>query len=292
MCSITLSLTDRRMIGKIPSLLSLPFSHSSHAVLISTHRHLMGRSGLLFAAILLVSAIGSHAAVPDPWKLGPIAPSELSARLAAVDRESSPLPLSLRPATEFQKILVRIAAATPSAEWRSDVEKFAKATGEDSVSKALRELALCWEARVRMQEIDKALRQFYRQSVRFPDRLDEVKDAIPANAKTDPWGEAWVYKTAAPQGFSNLAKQRYQLGPTRYPQLSTIQEFIRSTPPVRNWKISARDVGGAKALEVRTSDGKAAVVQAGGKVADATLAYIGDGWALFADTDRLFAIAF
>jgi len=248
---------------------------------------------LSLAVPVLLAATVAHAALPaDPWKSGPVAPSELNARLAAVDHDALSTPSAVRSAVDFQKILVRIAASTPSTEWRADLEKFGKASGDEPLTKALRELAMCWEARVRMQEIDKTLRQYYRQAVRFPDRLDDVRGSIPADAKTDPWGESWVYKTAAPQGFAKLVKQRYDLGPTRYPQLSTIQEFVRGAAPAHAWKISVRDIGGGKALEIRTSDGKAAVVQLGGKIGDATLAYVGDGWALFADTERLFTVPF
>jgi hypothetical protein len=252
-----------------------------------------GRANPIFLLLGFFFAVSTHAATPaDLWKLQPIAPGDLSARSSAFERDSASVPVAVRPAVEFQKILLRIATGSPVTEWRPEVEKFTKAASDDPAAKALRELALCWEARARMQEIDHTLRQYYRQAVRFPEKLDEVRAQIPADAKTDPWGEAWIYKLTTPQGFSKLPGQRYQLGPTRHPQLSTLPDFLKSTAPSRNWKAAIRNVGGSKTLEIHTPDGQAAVVQIGGRVADADVVFIADNWALFADMERLFAVSF
>jgi hypothetical protein len=53
-----------------------------------------------------------------------------------------------------------------------------------------------------------------------------------------------------------------------------------------------REVSGTKVLEIHTTDGKVAVVQPGGRIGEISLAYIGDGWALFADTEGLFTETF
>ncbi len=252
------------------------------------------QSRLSIFVIVSLALLSCVVAAPPPelWKIAPGAPDALTARLALVDRESAPLPSVLRPAADFQKILLRVMAGEPVSNWRPDVDRFAHATGDEPITRALKELALCWEARARMEEIDGALRKYYRSAVRFPDKLDEAKGDIPTGAKTDPWGENWIYKPAAPHGFADLARQRYQLTPSRYPKFSTLREFIHKTFPPVTWKIAVRNAAGAKALEIKTPDGQIAAVQAGGKVADATVAYIGDGWALFADTERLFVIPF
>ncbi|HEY2344148.1 MAG TPA: hypothetical protein VGH90_13985, partial [Chthoniobacteraceae bacterium] len=215
-------------------------------------------------ALLLVETARSAPPLPEIWKIQPISAADLANRTSIIDRDSGPVPPEARPALDFQKILLRIATHEPASTWLPDVEKFSKAGGEDTPAKALRELALCWVARARMLEIDKALHSYYGQNVRFPDRLDEVRNDIPADAKSDPWGEAWVYKATSPEGFAKLEKQRYQLGPTRYPHLSTLRHFVDSPAPTFNWKATARNVGGSKTLEIRTPDGKVAVVQAGG----------------------------
>jgi hypothetical protein len=143
-----------------------------------------------------------------------------------------------------------------------------------------------------MRDIDKALRKYYRNNVQFPDHLDAVKADIPEVLRVDPWGEPWIYKPTSPQGFAKLQGQRYELGPTRFPHLSNLEEAAKAEPALPGWKIAARDVSGGKALEIRTAEGKVAVVQPGARVGEITLAYIGDGWALFADTEGLFTATF
>jgi hypothetical protein len=212
---------------------------------------------------------------------------------AVVDAAWKEVPAPLRPAVELQKLLLKIRHHAPVAEWRAEMEKFANAAGEDGVTTGLRELARCWLARAAMIEMEKPLRKFYAGEVRFPDALSDVAKDLPESARHDPWGEAWAYQPTAPKGFSQkFAKQRYQLGPARYPQLSPLDDALKSADTPHNWKASPREVSGAKALELRSPDGKIAVVQAGGRCADAMLLFVGDGWALLADTERLFPLTF
>ena len=254
----------------------------------------MPRSRLLAAAlaVCLVAGVAVAAPPPDIWKNGPVDSAMLQAQTTAIDAAEAKLPAPARPAAEFQKVLLQIRAGADVAAWRAEIDKYAKASGDDGVTVALRELARCWQARRAMAEIDKALRKFYGANVRFPDKLDEVKANIPEAVKTDPWGEAWVYKPTTSQTFAKFAKQRYDLGPTRYPDLSTIKEALAAAPSARTLKITPRDVGGTRTLEIRTSDGKTGVVQPGAKVGDVSLVFIGDGWAVLADTERLFTVAF
>ena len=171
--------------------------------------------------------------------------------------------------------------------------KFAAERAETPVAAGLRELALTWEARARMKEIDGALRAFYRDAVKFPDALAAVMASIPANAKTDPWNEPWVYAPGAPTGFSaKFSKQRYQLGPKRLPQLTTIAEAVSAKPWKVAWKITQQAVAGNRAVMIVTPAGQRAVVQAGGKVGDVSILSIGDGWLLAADTEQLFGLNF
>lgn len=237
-----------------------------------------------FVAIVLGAASVARGAAPDAW----------NGRTSgdALDKLWHKVPSPLRPAIEFEKLLLKVRSADRSSEWREEMEKFAKAPGDNPMTAGLRELAKAWLARVLMDEIDGALRKFYRREVRFPDSLEAVLPDIPADAKRDPWGEAWVYKTATPKGFTKLNKQRYQLGPTRYPQLSPLHEAARATPTPPAWKITPHNISGAKALELRSAKGQVAVVQPGGQFADTTLLHIGEGWALLADTEQLFTISF
>ena len=119
-----------------------------------------------------------------------------------------------------------------------------------------------------------------------------MKQDIPAEAQDDPWGQPWVYKPAVPHGLGKLSKQRYQLGPTRLPNLSPLADAIDPTPKPPAFKLTMREVGGAKAVELRTADGQTAILQAGGRSGEFGVLYIGDGWVLLADTERLFTVPF
>ena len=147
-----------------------------------------------------------------------------------------------------------------------------------------------------MADIDTALHNYYRRNVRFPATFAEVEPDIAENLRKDPWGEPWVYKTGAPRGFDRLGDQRYELGPTRFPKLGNLNEAIRHrVVQIPAWTITPRDISGNTALEFRTDRGGTPVIttiQAGGKVDDCTLVFIGDHWALMAGADQLFAVTF
>ena len=60
---------------------------------------------------------------------------------AAVDAAWKDVPAPVRPAVDFQKLLLKIRSHAPVAEWRADMEKVASASGQDGVTTGLRELA-------------------------------------------------------------------------------------------------------------------------------------------------------
>jgi hypothetical protein len=246
---------------------------------------------LVIATVLFAFGVSS-AAPPDIWKNGPVTEASAAVQNLTIETGMMELPALLRPAAEFQKTLLQIRLGADPAAWRAPVDRAAQNAGGDSVTIALRELARCWQARLAEVEIDKALRKFYRMNVRFPDHLDEVQGDIPESLRLDPWGQPWIYKTTAPEGFAKLDDQRYDLGPTRHPQLSTLAAAIKVEPIAPQWKITQREVAGGRALEIRTAAGQLAVVQPGAQLEGLTLAYIADGWALFADTDGLFTVSF
>jgi len=173
------------------------------------------------------------------------------------------------------------------------MDKLAAAPGGDPVAEGVRDGARAWSARLQMADIGLALRLYYRNQVRFPATLSEIENNLPQNLRKDPWGEPWIYKPTAPQGFEHLATQRYQLGPTRYPNLTPLPEAATlRKPESHSWTISLPDAAGKKALEFRSPEKGAAVsiIQPGGKIDGCSLLYIGDNWALMAGDDRVFAV--
>jgi hypothetical protein len=201
----------------------------------------------------------------------------------------------LIPAVRFQKVFLQAISGVAPAVWRAQVEEFAKSHGDGPVATGLREVSRAWLARLQMNEIDVVLRKYYRRNVRFPASLAECENDIPASLRKDPWGGSWIYKPRAPQGFKRLATQRYQLGPEKLPNLGPLAGAVGNRiSPAQAWVITPRDAGGKKALEFRSprAGSSSAIIQAGGKVEDCTLLYIGDKWALMAGVDQLFAVSF
>jgi hypothetical protein len=243
--------------------------------------------------LFLSAASGLVAAPPPPVWDAPakIAPEELAAVQTKLEEASARLPAGLVPAVSMQRLLLKIRAGAPVAEWREPMAKFASSTENSPVAAGLRELAHGWEARARMTEVDRVLRSYYRNRVQFPASLADVK--LPAGAQTDSWGDPWTYAPSAPKGFSNkFSSQRYTLAPSKHPQVRPVEDTLASPAPARTWKVAAREVAGQKVMEFRTAGGGVFATQAGGRVEDATVLHIDDGWALLADLERIFTVTY
>lgn len=254
----------------------------------------------VFALLLAVSGLEAHAIAPLeiwPTEAQALDAGKLQAQLAVLDKAAGSLPKTLQPALQFQKVFLQMISTSAQSTWRADLEKLSQLSGGDPVAQGAGELAKVWLARVQMQDLGRLLRDYYRDHVNFPRMLGQVERDIPKNLRTDPWGKPWVYAPQAPKGFSRLAGQRYQLGPERFPQLSTFKEATGKRPPVScSWKVILRDMGGggAKALEFRSlsATSSAGVIQPGGRFEGSVLLHIGEQWALMAQGDQLFAVAF
>ena len=240
---------------------------------------------VLLAVFAILASVPLHAAQPPGlW-------NQKASDAAALDAAWKTQPPALRPAIDFEILLIRIRAGAPVPEWRDDMLKVAQAPAADGPATAVRELARAWQARLAVEEIERvALRRHYANTVRFPEKLDEVRAQIPEPLRLDPWGEPWVYALHAPQGFGKLTKQRYQLGPARFPNLTPIDRAAKWAASPSGLKLAARD--GGKALEIRLPDGRSGVVQPGARVGEVLLVFVGEGWALLADTERLFTVVF
>ena len=238
--------------------------------------------------LLLFFTPCAHAAAPDLW------PLEVKASQPA--ETSSSLPTELKPAAQFQKTFLKILASAESKaqplepDWVNELRAFIAADHEnDPLAHAVAEVSRAWLARAQMRTIDAALRQYYRQNIRFPDTFSAIEASLPEPLRLDPWGQPWVYQPRAPQGLAKLKGQRYQLGPARFPELSPLAH--RTPPVLPAWKLTLRNLGDKRALEIRLA-ASTATLQPGGKTGDYTLVYLGDNWALMAGPDQLFAVTF
>jgi hypothetical protein len=247
------------------------------------------------AAAWLAGAWPVLAAEVWPAQTQPLNETTLKFQLDALDTAVKSLPKKLLPALKFQKLYWQMISGAPQSAWRAELEQSARQEGDEAVVNAVRELSRVWLARVQMQEIDAALLGYYRHNVAFPLSLDAVTEDIPAAAQKDPWGQPWVYKPVTPGGLKRHINQRYQIGPTRFPQLATFKDVVRKrTPPAAAWKIAPRSIGGGTALEFRAAgtDVLLATLQPGGLIGGNMLAFIGDRWALMAALDQFFMVNF
>ena len=249
------------------------------------------------AAVLLASAWPAMAAEVWPAQTQPLNETTLKLQLEALDTAVKSLSPKLLPALRFEKLYWQMISGAPAAAWRGELERGAQQAGDDPVASAVRELSRVWLARAQMQEIDAALFAYYRNSVVFPSSLDAVMKDIPAAAQKDPWGQPWVYKPLTPAGLKRHINQRYQLGPTRFPQLASFKDAVRKrTPPATAWKITPRSIGSGTALEFRSTgsggEQSVATLEPGGSVGGNMLVFIGDRWALMAGLDQFFTVNF
>ena len=236
---------------------------------------------------LLLLALAVSAAAGTPLEIWPDVPAASQGEGMSAAGISQPL----LPAVRFQKTFLKILSGAKSTEWRAEMESFCNPPADTPLASGLREVARAWIARAQMEGIDALLRGYYRRNVSFPATLAEL-GPLPPSLQKDPWGDAWSYSTLAPQGFSKLAAQRYQLGPANFPKLTTLAEAVherRSHP--HSWGITPRNVKGASALEFRGKK-STSVIQPGGEIEGCRLLFIGDKWALMAGLDQLFAIEF
>ena len=243
------------------------------------------------------SVVSARGAASDIWptQVAPITDgTALNQRVAALEAAGATLPPELLPAIRFEEVFLRVLGRTSESDWLPQMRALADAPGTDAITAAIREVAKAWIARVEMRGIGTILDNFYAQNVRYPASLAEVERDLPNDLKTDPWGEAWVYRTHAPTGFGKETAQRYTLGPKRYPDLGTLKEATVNRPPFTPpaWKITVRPVGAGSALEFSNGASVLALLQAGGKVGEYTLVYIGNRWALLATPDQLFTASF
>jgi hypothetical protein len=248
----------------------------------------------VFAAWVSAPARGAAADI-WPAQIAPIADeAALHQRIANLETAATTVPPNLVPAIRFEEAFVRAVGRAAESEWLPAMRALAAAPDQDPIASALRDLAKAWIARVEMRAIGVVLDNYYAQNVHYPKALSDVERDLPNDLKLDPWGEPWVYRTHAPDGFGKELFQRYVIGPKRFPDLGTLKEATVDRPPFNPpaWKIAARTVGDGSALEFSDRTGVVALLQAGGKVGPYTLVYVGNRWALLAATDQLFTETF
>jgi hypothetical protein len=152
-------------------------------------------------------------------------------RAGKVEYNRLGVPAEALPALELEGLLVRARAGEEPQQWVPGLRRFSGVEAPKGTAAALKTVALFWEARAQVSEWDKLLRGAYRKKARFPERLDELLQGAPEALRKDPWGEAWAYRATAPAHSPKLIGQRYQLGPSCYPDLLPMDALGKTAPP-------------------------------------------------------------
>jgi hypothetical protein len=220
------------------------------------------------------------------------------------------VPAEALPALELEGLLARARAGEDPQKWVPGLKTFSGVEAPKGTAAALKMVAQCWEARAQMIQWDKLLRAAYRKKARFPERLDDLLRGAPEALGKDPWGEAWAYRVTAPAHSPNLLGQRYQLGPSRFPDLSPL-EVLGKVSPLRppagvvfeflsiNPGDSAAKGGDAALVSLRVKDNRPSVAQSqrwsgayqpGERFGDYWVVWIQRGGVLLGHPDGLLAV--
>ncbi len=117
-------------------------------------------------------------------------------------------------------------------------------------SQAVAELARGWLARLQMEKLDAALRQYWVANVEYPEKLDALVSAKLATPEqiTDPWGKPFSYATAALKARPDLPRQTYSLRCTSIVGDSrSIRAYLKDTVDFPK-KLQLKAIGGVKPL--------------------------------------------
>ncbi len=183
------------------------------------------------------------------------------------------VPAEALPALELEGLLAKARAGEEPQQWVPGLKQFSGVEAPKGTAAALKTVALFWEARAQVWEWDKLLRGAYRKKARFPERLDDLLQGAPEALRKDPWGEAWAYRATAPAHSPKLIGQRYQLGPSCYPELLPLEALGKAAPPsppagvvFEFFSISPSDGGakgaGAALVSLKVKDNRPGVTQA------------------------------
>ena len=114
---------------------------------------------------------------------------------------------------------------------RQLLEPYAEAR-DDAIRRGARLQARSWLTRLDREEVKRALQRYYRQEVRFPERLRDIAAhprlaSAPAFPPVDRWGRPWDYATLAPASMPQAVGQRYRLESTTLGALSDLDRALR-----------------------------------------------------------------
>ena len=257
----------------------------------------------VFRSTVFVGCATQTFALPPPYFEAFNQPGKIEVNLLGVPGEA-------QPALELERLLARARAGEDRQQWVPGLKRFSGVEAPKGAAAALKWVAQCWEARAQVLEWDALLRAAYRKKARFPDRLDDLLNTAPEALRKDPWGESWAYRPTAPAHSPKLVGQRYQLGPSKFPELVPLDVPGKAPAPPRLpsgvvlefFSLASGDLqgGGSAVVSLKVKDNRTDMGQAkrwtgayqpGDRFGDFWVVWVQKGGVLLGHPDGFLAVA-
>ncbi len=179
---------------------------------------------------------------------------------------------------------------------RAAFAQAAERAGDSPLGRRLKPIARAWLARLQMEAIDQALRQYYVKHVWYPETLDELArgGALKPADLMDPWGKPFAYETGKLRWAPKVPRQKYRLSCSSLEGDSKALErtLLKQTTSAGD-RVQLRGIvptAPRKAIVATAEDmNKRVTVTEGSTVGSATVAAITPGGVLLVDGE---AVAF
>ena len=166
-------------------------------------------AGLALAATLVFAATPQEEAFVKVWRVHVSDPTKHDAVIDACNKATA--------LGEYLPVVKTLLAwhLLASGKQQDAIRAFEGALTTDRSAPTLARhadtMARRWLTRIDHIAVDKALRTYYAANVAFPTSLSPIFAQPNPPAKTDRFGDAWVYETKALSSVSNTANQRFSL---------------------------------------------------------------------------------
>ncbi|MFW6162136.1 MAG: hypothetical protein ACODAJ_05160 [Planctomycetota bacterium] len=197
-------------------------------------------------------------------------------------------------ASIFQGIVLRRDAGDGEAA-RAAFRRAAQAP-DSALGQQLKAIARAWLARLQMEALTKALRQYYVNHVWYPRSLDELTDArlLEPEALVDPWGKRFGYETGRLKWAPDVPRQTCTLTCSRLSGDSrTLEKKLLGRLEQLSQRVRLRTVVPSSPREAIVTTAqepdKRVTVTAGSKIESAEVAFIAEDGVLLINGE---AVAF
>ncbi len=146
--------------------------------------------------------------------------------------------------------IILLREVDQAAPAREAFLRAAKASANDSLGLATRDLARGWLARLQMVALDAALRRYWTDRVEYPEKLEALveRKLAPPEAIVDPWGKAFAYAARPLRARPDLPRQAYTLACSAIEGDSRSLKAALAKTAALPAKFQLKAIGGVKPL--------------------------------------------